>query len=164
MVHIFNNYWWLGNSSLCFWKENWRVRENWSRRRVPYHIHGSHCIPFLMTFLRNNAEATFSWHISISQELLQIDIIILASKLCINSLHVTISVNYKLVKLYSYVTRGADMVSETHRAPVNVAATWKILRHRPFWMNFYNHIKRLIVSYLGVTLVPRRMSNDDLYT
>ena len=56
------------------------------------------------------------------------------------------------------------MGSGSYRYLVDVAYTCKILCRRPFWINRSHHIKRLIVPYSGMNLVPRQISNDDSYT
>ena len=117
-----------------------------------------------MTSLINNVEATFLDHISMFQQYFQLDTMTLASNSYRKCRHITLPDNYKLVNFCSHVTRSADMVIGSHIAHVNAAATYEIICHRLFWLNFSHHIKRLIVTNLGVYLVSRRMINYDADT
>ena len=116
---------------------------------------------FLMTAVSKNVEAKFSGRISMFQKLFQLDTMELVSKSCRNCCHINIPGYYKLETFYSHVARGAYVGSVAHRSPVDVVATWKIIRYRPFWMNWSHHIKRIIFSYSGMNLVPMRIINDD---
>ena len=53
------------------------------------------------------------------------------------------------------------MVIGTHRPPVAIAPTFKMICYIPFLMNHSHHIKRFIVSNPGMNLVPIQERNDN---
>ena len=132
---------------------------NWSSRFFPSHISGPQWSKVWHTFFDESTEQQcwrdFSGHISMFQNSFQLDTMTLSSMSYRSCFHITISDNYKLWNLYSYVIRGVDMGSGTHRALLDVAATCEIPYHGPFWFNLSHHIKQLIVPYSWMRLVPR---------
>ena len=115
-------------------------------------------IHFLVTSVKKNVAAKFSGLMYMFQKYFQLDTISLASWSCRNCFHITIPDNYKLWTFYYYVTSCAVMGSGSNRAPVDVSNSCKIPCSRPFWINYYHHVKMILFHILGWLWCPYRWS------